>query len=141
MRVHHLLFIALIAACTTTPEADDVPCTGAEYLPGMVATGAAGATIALSSAAPAPPARFVNTWTIVATDPNGAPVPASAVEVATFMPAHGHGGRPVTVTEGPPPTLVITPIDLWMPGQWDIRFSVSYSGGIDRAQFTFCIPE
>ncbi len=135
-----LLATLSLSACTTA-DPDEPRCSGDVYAPGMIATGAAGAAITLMAADPAPPARFINTWTIVATDAAGATLPASAVAVTTFMPEHGHGGRPVTVTAGTDPTLLVTPIDLWMPGRWEVTFAISATGGVDRARFSFCIEE
>ncbi len=130
--------IALVACAG--PDADDDTC-GEVYMPGMTASGPAGSTITLVAADPAPPARFINSWTIVASDPGGGAMGASAVVVSTFMPAHGHAGPPPAVTTGAAPELVVTPIDLWMPGLWEVTFAVSHAGGTDRAVFAFCVAE
>jgi hypothetical protein len=68
-------------------------------------------------------------------------LPASAVTLATFMPEHGHAGPPPTITDGPEGTLVVTEIDLWMPGLWELTFATTTAAGTDHERFAFCIPE
>ena len=54
------------------------------------------------------------------------------LRVEPTMPAHGHGTTPVpTVTpvEGQPGTFDIRPLNLFMPGLWQIRIVVSMEVG------------
>ena len=104
------------------------------YSPGMIRTSANGAMIELISSDPAPPARFYNTW--VVRSPDG-PITA----VTPFMPAHGHGTQtPVVITAtGNPDEWQLDPVDLWMPGLWEVRIDVDTGDASERIVFRFCI--
>ncbi len=104
------------------------------YVPGMIRTGANGAMIELVSSDPAPPARFYNTF--IVRSPDG-PITA----VTPFMPAHGHGTQtPVVITAtGNLDEWELDPVDLWMPGLWEVRIDVDHGDAGDRIVFKFCI--
>jgi hypothetical protein len=117
---------------TPTIDCDGEPAD--VYAPGMIRTGANGAMIELVSSDPAPPARFYNTF--IVRSPGG-PITA----VTPFMPAHGHGTQtPVVITAtGNPDEYELDPVDLWMPGLWEVRIDVDYGDASDRIVFRFCI--
>jgi hypothetical protein len=144
MRTVTVLSLLLAACGGSDPAAPDAGSSdAAEYVDcgdfsadvfraGMTRTGPNGATIDLLSAVPAPPARFDNAW--VVRSPSG-----SISQVTSWMPAHGHGAqKPAVVTAtGDPDQYSIDPIDLWMPGMWEVRIDVPG----DRVTFRFCIAE
>ena len=99
-------------------------------------------TFALMEATPAPPARGDNTW-IVDISQAGVPVVGAVVTVKPFMPDHRHGSAIDTVVT--PDTTVpgryqLSPVNLWMPGIWEVTITATPVGGTkDLAVFSFCI--
>jgi hypothetical protein len=117
-----------------------------EYTAGMEKTGAGGMTFRLVSSDPAPPSRYDNTWVIEILDDTGAPLDGATVEVTPFMPDHGHGtGIAAVVTEDPDVDgrYLVEPVNLFMPGLWEITIEATPAGGTaadrDEAVFSFCI--
>lgn len=111
---------------------------------GMEKPGDAGSyMLAIVDAAPAPPDKGDNTWTLHVATAGGAPVTDATVIITPFMPAHGHGTNPATV----PTTATSTPGDyqsdpfnLFMGGEWQLTVTATAAGtGSDSATFTFCI--
>lgn len=111
------------------------------FLAGMTKTGAGGVEVTLTSAAPAPPARGDNTWSL-SIQYQGAPAADAAVTVTPFMPDHRHGS-PITPVVTPSATAGdydVTPVNLWMPGLWEITVGATPTGGTqDSVVFRFCI--
>lgn|GEM_PF-2266841 len=115
-----------------------------------------GITVALAAGDPDPVDRGDNTFTLELTDDTGAAyVHPGALDDGTFllspyMPAHGHGTVPLDfvpnadaeVDDG---TYIFGPIDLFMPGRWDLHFRLldvadgGTTGAEEDAVFTFCI--
>jgi hypothetical protein len=95
----------------------------------------------LKSAAPAPPGRGDNLWMLEVTQ-GGAPVSGAAVTVKPFMPDHRHG-TPVDVVvtaDAAPGSYMLMPVNLWMPGIWEVTIGATPAGGVrDQAVFSFCI--
>jgi hypothetical protein len=113
-----------------------------QFLAGMQKLAPGGTLVSLMSAMPAPPGRDDNTWEIdVARD--GGPVDGATVKVTPFMPDHRHGTSvPVVVTPvaETPGRYELSPINLWMPGLWEITIDVTPAGGTrDSVVFRFCI--
>jgi hypothetical protein len=79
---------------------------------------------------PAVPARGADAVELTVMDATGVPVDGVAASVVPWMPAHGHGTsvRPVS-TPGGPGVVVATPVYLYMPGEWQLR--VTLSGAAD----------
>ena len=83
------------------------------------------AKIEVRTAPTQPPARGVVDVELVVRGGDGAPIGNLALEVVPWMPAHGHG---TSVT----PTVVdlgnghywVRDLDLYMPGEWDLRLSL-----------------
>ena len=113
-----------------------------QFLAGMQKQAPGGTLVALTSAMPAPPGRDDNTWA-VAVSKSGAALAGATVKVTPFMPDHRHGTSvPVVVTPDPatPGHYELSPINLWMPGLWEITIDVTPAGGMrDSVVFRFCI--
>jgi hypothetical protein len=123
------------------------------YVANLTKTSTDGALkITLVSADPAPPAIDSNTWIIRATDGSGTPMTHATLKVAPFMPDHNHGTSIIaTITPQSDGSYTVTPLYLFMPGVWRIRFSVpatdagplpesvDCSADIHAVCFYFCI--
>lgn len=110
---------------------------------GTVRTGTGGLLKAkLVAADPAPPIKGDNVWTLQILDASDQPLDGVALTVKPFMPDHGHG-TPIaaTVTEvGMGHQYRVTPVNLWMPGYWEIRLTLDAGGGkTDATAFKICI--
>jgi YtkA-like len=112
------------------------------YTVGMAQVGSgAEVTFKLMSVSPAPPMRNDNTWQVDLVDGNGDPIEGAVMTATPFMPDHGHG-TPIkaVVTEPSPGHYDIEPLNLWMPGIWQVTLDATPQGGTkDQAVFTFCI--
>lgn len=113
-----------------------------QYLAGMQKTGTGGVQVTLTSATPAPPGRDDNTW-VVDLAMGGAPLTGATVKVTPFMPDHRHGTSVAVVVTPDAATAgryELSPINLWMPGLWEITIDVTPVGGQrDSVVFRFCI--
>lgn len=113
-----------------------------QFLAGMQKQAPGGTLVALAEAMPAPPGRDDNTWSIDVSK-SGAALAGATVKVTPFMPDHRHGTSvPVVVTPDPatPGRYQLSPINLWMPGLWEITIDVTPAGGTrDSVVFRFCI--
>ena len=106
------------------------------YVANLQKRSASGALVAtLIASDPAPPIRGTNTWTLKLLGPGGAPV-TSGVDIASFMPDHGHGSsvKP-TLTAQPDGTWKIENLYFFMPGVWRITIT----SGPDSVEYFFCI--
>ena len=120
-----LALLALLAACGSSAPAADAGPDCEPVVPGAVYTGGGGWTVTIVMTNPSPPARFENWWAVTIDDPDGAPmVDAANLEVTAFMPEHGHGTPVVPGVTSEPDGLVVGPLELWMPGRWEVRFDV-----------------
>lgn len=139
-----------LAACSSgssaTPDAG-ANCVGdprgETFVVGITKTGKDNRlTFALMEATPAPPARGDNTW-LVDISQAGVPVVGAAVTVKPFMPDHRHGSAiDAIVTPDPvvPGRYQLAPVNLWMPGIWEVTITATPVGGTkDLAVFSFCI--
>ncbi|HVV86196.1 MAG TPA: FixH family protein [Kofleriaceae bacterium] len=145
------LAAVLFAGACSSPSDDDS--SGATYnceadtrdeqfLAGMQKEGPGGVQVTLAAAMPAPPGRDDNTWDVDLAMA-GAPLTGAAVKVTPYMPDHRHGTSvQVVVTPDPdvPGRYELSPINLWMPGLWEITIDVTPAGGTrDSVVFRFCI--
>lgn len=142
--------VVLSAACGSgddgNPIPDQVDCskeTRADtYAAGMSKTGAQGFEFRLMEAAPTPPAKGDNDWTIEVLDASSTPMDGISLDITPFMPDHGHGttvNADITPTQEAG-TYDVNPVNLWMPGYWEITVDASDdSGPLDSAVFAFCI--
>lgn len=137
----------------TTPDASDdcsMDSRADTFVVGLEKKGQAGALdFVLESASPAPPARNDNTWIVQVNAMSGGVVgnPVSGLApgniVATpYMPDHGHGTPiPVKITEtSTPGQYQLDPVNMWMPGLWQTTIQAANGSTMDKAVFSFCIP-
>jgi hypothetical protein len=115
------------------------------YRAGMEKTGKQGALVfRLLESQPGPPQKGDNTWTLSIQNSGAAPLPGATVTVTPFMPDHGHGS-PIRaeVSELAMPAgggqYRVFPINLFMPGLWQITVAAQASGVSDSAVFALCI--
>jgi hypothetical protein len=124
------------AACAKDPRV-------AVYAVGVEAKSTDGAlTVHFLGASPSPPVKGNNTWTVQLLDAKGQPINGAAIVTKAFMPDHGHGSsiKPQATAKGTDGTYEITPVNLFMPGVWQITFEVTTAGGVaDSAVVMFCI--
>lgn len=117
------------------------------YSAGMTKSGAEGKfSVVLVVSEPAPPDKGDNSWTIeikeVGTD---TAVDNADVIVTPFMVDHGHGTPVVpTVSAGDSAgRYLVSPINLWMPGYWELSLDLAAELGsvtmTDTVLFGFCI--
>jgi hypothetical protein len=88
-----------------------------------------------------PPTRGLQGVELVIRDSKtGASEPGLTLGVLPWMPAMDHGASLAPrVQEGPPGTYVVSDVDFFMPGTWELRTSIS--GAVtDHAAPSFQIP-
>jgi len=108
---------------------------------GAKKTGEKGLGLELLEFEPDPPARFDNRW-VVELKGKEDPVSDGTIKVTPFMPLHQHGAsEPVVVTEVDTGHFELQPINLWMPGLWEVRFGISAGGVNDNVVFEVCIDD
>lgn len=95
-------------------------------------------------AMPAPPSRYDNIWTIEVLDlASDTPIDEVSLEVEPYMPDHNHGTSIVCdVTElmDAPGHLQLDPVNLFMPGLWEVRLHFVLDGDLsDDVVFRFCV--
>ncbi|MCX5743368.1 MAG: FixH family protein [Proteobacteria bacterium] len=120
--------------CTRETRAD-------EFSVGIMKTGTA-FDFAITSAAPAPPARGDNTWMVqITAKGGGAALVGGALMAKPFMPDHQHGSPiQAMATDMGGGAYEISPINLWMPGLWETTITATSGATTDQAVFRFCIP-
>lgn len=111
-----------------------------EFVAGMEKIGDADHRFTLVDSLPAPPAKGNNTWTLEVTDAAGAPA-SGTISVLPFMPDHGHGtSLGAEVTEEEPGRYTLDPVNLFMPGLWEITIGIGDGDTTtDEVVFRFCI--
>jgi hypothetical protein len=112
-----------------------------DFVAGLEKTGEDGALrFRLMQSTPAPPSRGNNAWTIEVVDAAGAPVPGAALTVKPFMPDHQHGtGIKAKLTEQSDGLYLAEPVNLWMPGLWEVTIEARAAAATDRVVYRFCI--
>lgn len=111
------------------------------YTAGMSKLGDNSIEFVLVEATPTPPAKGDNDWTVQVLDA-AAPMDGLTLDITPFMPDHGHGTPVIAeaTATGESGTYEVTPVNLWMPGLWQVSISASDdSGMLDTAVFAFCI--
>jgi hypothetical protein len=126
-----LLALALIGlGCSgespSSGAEDDPPFPERPYT--TVTTEAGGASIAVRTAPSQPPTRGTSTIELTITSASGAPIDGLALDVVPWMAAHGHGtsARPSVTPEGRG-RYVLHNVNLFMPGEWQLKISLSGS--------------
>ena len=92
-----------------------------------------------------PPSRGEQTVQLTVTDvTTGEPKSGLTVAMTPWMPAMGHGASVTpSVTEKSPGIYVVSNVDLFMPGNWELRTTfapTSNSSDTDHAAPAFQIP-
>ncbi len=111
-----------------------------DYMAGMVKTGER-LSFALIDAAPAPPDEGDNSWTLHIAD-GEIGVQGLALTVTPWMPDHDHG-TPIAAaaTETTGGDYTVAPINLWLPGLWEVTIEARDGESVDAAVFAFCIED
>jgi hypothetical protein len=113
------------------------------YAPNLVKASASGhLKVTLVSSDPVPPSVGTNTWKIHVADGAGAPMAASGITIASFMPDHGHGSSvKAVITDNGNGDYTVTPLYLFMPGVWRITFALPATDAApaEQVQFFFCV--
>jgi hypothetical protein len=146
--------LAVVTAChggEPPPDADEaLACInagrGETYTVGLEHVGAAGVLdFKLMSATPAPPAFNDNTWVIqihtMTSGVVGDPATGATIAVSPFMPDHQHG-TPIRAKVEAMPTAgqyKLSPINMWMPGYWEVTISADTGTARDSVIYKFCI--
>ena len=125
---------------------DGSECTGDydQFEPGMTKLAEPDSiTIELKEATPSPPVvRSDNVWLLNLTDADGNALIGAEIIASPYMPAHQHGSAEVVVEEQGKGDYRLTPIELMMPGVWEIPISVTPADGeASETTFRFCIAE
>ncbi len=95
----------------------------------------------LTTADPAPPQLFDNTWR-VKVESGGQPLDNAELSVKTWMPDHQHGSPKRTdIVEMSGGEYELKPVNLFMPGFWEIHITAARDNQEDDAIFKFCIGE
>jgi hypothetical protein len=112
-----------------------------DFFAGMSKTGANGTEVILIDSLPSPPGRGDSTFTIELRDENNDLIEGASLGLVPFMPDHNHGtpiDAEITPIEGSPGRYKAQPVNLWMPGVWEITMEVT-APVEDEVLFTFCI--
>ncbi|MFN0247228.1 MAG: FixH family protein [Kofleriaceae bacterium] len=148
-----LALVSVAPGCTHDGHGEDpVDCakeaTADELVIGLSKAGENGLyTVSLDSFTPAPPARFLNEWTlsIMSTASPAAPLASNGVLAMTpYMPQHGHGAGVDVEIEAMPTAgeFKFSSINLHMPGIWEVTVEIDPNGAnYDKVVFKPCIPE
>jgi hypothetical protein len=134
---------ALALACSSSQPAAAICATDPRvetFSPGLASKGAAGMTVKILTATPAPVQQGLNDWVIELLDANGQPLDGATIDVKPTMPDHGHGSPTVaTVTPQGQGRYDLSNINLSMRGVWLVTLVVSSTQGGDQVSFTFCV--
>jgi hypothetical protein len=141
-RLASLIASMALAACSSAEEVTPTePVTFAAQPLMTVMSGLGKLAIDVRTAPVQPPTRGLQGVELVISDSKtGASEPGLTLGVLPWMPAMGHGA-PLTprVQEGPPGTYVVSDVDFFMAGTWELRMSIS--GAVtDHAAPSFQIP-
>ncbi len=133
---------AALAGCGAPASA--APAGPSEFpaQPVMTLTSASGQLqIEVRTAPQQPPSRGDGSVELVIRNTTtNAPESGLSIDVVPWMPAMGHGASIVPAVASPSPgTYVITNVDLFMPGTWELRTTVSGSVA-DHVAPSFQIP-
>jgi hypothetical protein len=122
------------------PRSCEIETRDDDYALGLAKRGT-WADVQFVDALPAPPSRGDNTWTLHVTDHASAPLEDLDVGCEPFMPDHFHGTAiQCDVTPGAAAGhYVLTPVNLFMAGLWDVTVSLSDGAREDAVKFTFCV--
>lgn len=111
-----------------------------QYALGLEGDGA-WARVTFVDATPAPPLRGDNVWVVDVQDTAGAPLDDLEIVVDPYMPDHAHGTaiRCEVTPEGTPGRYRLEPVNLFMPGLWQVTLTVRSETDEDAIVFSFCV--
>ena len=112
------------------------------FAPGLRAPGERGRMAAtLLDASRLPPRKYENAWTVQLEGADGSELRGLQVSrVETFMPVHGHYGRPPAEFETDAGELRAT-IHFTMRGPWQVLIGARAEAGEDEITFEVCVEE
>jgi hypothetical protein len=140
-----LVCATLIAGCGSSPVQ---PAVSTESSPEFasdallsLSSDSGGLRIEVRTSPEQPPSRGLASVELVIRDAaTNAPRSGLSLSVLPWMPAHGHGASlQPTVAETAPGTYVISGVDFFMPGSWELRTTLSGSIA-DHVEPSFEIP-
>jgi ABC-type glycerol-3-phosphate transport system substrate-binding protein len=112
---------SLLAACTASSASSD-------SFPSTFMTDEGKIKVALSSSPEQPPYAGNDSLQLILTDPNtGKPIDGEQMSLVPFMPTMGHGTSVVPQCQamGGGGRYVCDNVYLFMPGEWQLRFTFS----------------
>ncbi len=111
------------------------------YTAGMAKVTPTGVRVKLLTAAPSPPSKGENAWTLQVVDASGQPLDGAEVTLVPSMPDHGHGSavKPIVAPVGSEGKYAVTRVYLAMAGYWRITVTVTKAGVAHEAVFGFCL--
>lgn len=144
-RMALLTLLSALAGCSGSPEATAAstgPLTFATQPAMTVASKSGQLRVDVRTAPQQPPSRGVQAVQLVIVDSTTqTPETGLSLAVVPWMPAMGHGASltPI-VQEGPPGTYVITDVDFFMAGTWEVRTNITGDAATDYVAPSFQIP-
>jgi hypothetical protein len=140
-RIRFAMLAALATAAAGCSSSGPAETTGFGAAPLMTVTSQSGQLAIDVRTSPQPPARGTNDVELTVTgSTDHAPLDGLALELKPWMPAMGHGTSIVpTVTREMNGKYLVSGVDLFMPGLWELRLTVSGSSE-DYAAPAFEIP-
>ena len=111
------------------------------YVAGLEKVGQNGLKTRLVDSVPAPPAEGNNAWVLQVLDDSDTPLDNATVTIFPFMPDHGHGTtiEAVITPKGSDGEYDIDPVNLRMPGFWEVTIDLEQGGTTDQVVYKFCI--
>jgi hypothetical protein len=146
----------LVAACggdsagmAAPPKASSAPTQSASgdckgrgaNLQDLHLTSDSGFGLTLLGSEPMTPFVGDNAWLITLTQDDTALLGiAPSLEAVPFMPDHGHGTAvPVDITEPAPGRYLFAPVNLRMPGYWEVTITLTGDGGSQQLMVPVCV--
>jgi YtkA-like len=117
--------IALAIACTACSAGSGAPPSfvAEAFITSTTNTGALRVEVRTS---PQPPVRGeVDAQLVMTRMDDGTPVDGLTLRIQPWMPAMNHGAVPPTIEAQGNGTYLVTGLDLFMPGHWQLRTDVS----------------
>jgi hypothetical protein len=131
-------------AGTNPPSLCSTDTRATVYASSMVVKGTSGTfSVRLDAVTPWPLVKGENTLTVTVVDAAGNAVMDPTVTLKPFMPDHGHGSSivPLINPAKPDGSIEIDHVNTFMPGIWQLTFTVTKGGQSDSSVVTFCVPD
>jgi hypothetical protein len=131
-----ILSLLALAACGSSDAAtcDTNPSFSSDAFLTGIKSNSGSLTLSVRSAPTSPPQRGCGALQYAITDSNGNPVDGLTLDVVPWMVDMGHGSSitPIVTAQGQGEYLV-TYVDLYMPGKWQLQTSVYADGASSDA--------